>query len=82
VRVPFQYPQGRISRVNSSKQQDYLSPRPVVGYSCPALEWPPFEEVVEVLVCRVGPGLAMLVSRRKTKVLVCIGLQLQVDGSA
>jgi hypothetical protein len=50
-----------------------------VGYSCPALEWPPFEEVVEVLVCRVGPGLAMLVSRRKTKVLVCIGLQLQVD---
>jgi hypothetical protein len=43
---------------------------------------PPFKEAVEVLVCRVGPGLAMLVSKRKTKVLVCIGLQLQVHGSA
>jgi hypothetical protein len=66
----------------ASKQQDCLCPRPVVGYSCSALERPPFKESVEVLVCRVGPGLAMLVSRRKTKVLVCIGLQLQVDGSA
>jgi hypothetical protein len=68
----------------ASKQQQkarlLVSP-PVVGYSCSALEWPPFQEAVEVLVCRVGPGLAMLVSKRKTKVLVCIGLQLQVDGS-
>jgi len=29
-----------------------------------------------------GPGSAMLVSKCKTKVLVCIDLQLQVDGSA
>jgi hypothetical protein len=63
------------------KQQDYLCPRQLLGYSCSALEWPPFQEAVEVLVCKFGPGSRMLVSKRKTKVLVCIGLQLHVDGS-
>lgn len=58
--VPFQYPQGRISLVNSSKKQGYLCPRQLLGYSCSAVEWPLFEEAVEVLVYRVGPGLAML----------------------
>jgi hypothetical protein len=50
VSVTFQFPQGRISLVNSGKQPDYLLSPPVVGYPCQALEWPPFQEALEALV--------------------------------
>jgi hypothetical protein len=80
--VPFQYPQGRISLVNSGKKQDCLCPRPLWDILARHSNDHLVKGVVEVLVCGVGPGSGMLVSKRKTKVLVCIGLQLQVHGSA
>jgi len=78
VPVPFQYPQGRISLVNSGKKQDYLCHRQLWDILARHSNDHLPRGLWEVLVCGVGPGSAMLVSRRKTKVLVCIGLQLHV----
>lgn len=80
--VPFQYPQGRISLVNSGKQPDYLCTRQLVGYSCSALEWHLCRGLWKCSFTELDPVRRCWVSKRKTKVLVCIGLQLHVDGSA
>jgi hypothetical protein len=66
----------------ASKQQTTCVPRPLWNILVRHSNGHLSRRLWRCSFCRVRPGLAMLVSERKTEVLVCIGLQLQVDGSA